>query len=1245
MTMKKKLNLLAYFIVVLITTSCNANHAAGAGNASNNNLTNGDHLVEVVADSALVIDKGVETGQAKFYLENKSNYLVNDISVHSTSANLVINDASECHKALAPHQTCAVIYTAKLAKDKNKDSANVSAIFMADQKYKSDGQVDMLRNPDIGDAQFVVVNTRARKNDDSELIIHGVGSNDNHKYTVSSVTVNGHKISLANNSLKKNGLQSTINGGENLTVLVPTEIVNDSDPYNSQMTMSLEGTIDGAPTNLMQSFLVADAPAGFVYEPTTGYLNPTHNLNIATVGVVPQPYSISYKASIPAGAVTDDTTHIFTATLQPTTSTASNLQCSQLISFVNNSCQVNVTGSGGTSSAVENSNCIESIVIDPRKWGNTTQYLQCQYIPQIQDSNGQIESLNPSGVLTVNLSNMNNPVSAAMLVDNAGYVAAVNPNAGTMNYGGNPALPFTLNGSTIKSPTYRWVQIYNYESVESIQLYYQVPSNTAGQNANLIESPSYVGTVIGSGATACHSGDILAPGSNCYIIMLVSPSDYAGIAGDMVTLQARYTSLTSGRVSYYSTNLYMQYSGLTQYLGNMSTVVGGPNGTAFNESMPELSFMTEAANGNNGGNSIAECGTSSNNNTYQCIAQGSYLNVKLPILNNFLPGQFTYVLANESALTAQGFKITYALANTATPSVAATTWGVGTGGCKIPAYSPSTMACYINVQNTWNPNNNASGNIALNVLGYFANNPNMKLSNNWINFYAVNPTSKVLSMYNTTSDNTTGSDSYWNSGESFNYINNLSSPESFYSASSSNRFSYLFGDNACILDKITGLLWYFKPQANSSLPISTLFSNPGNIICGGYVVATNSGAGTVFGSVYSRIPSLREFTSIFDLSNSSSKLINLPDSISSNVMSKFFGLVTSTPLSTTATARKLIAVVGTPASATDGYSFDWIDGYYGGSQQMSVYCSIKSNCGTAGVTAAANDWSTGKLSPGASSAASNLQYILVAQLNGGETINGQVFQYKNKLLKGVNTQGAASSYQVFNGDEIYQESSLNIGVNWPTSGNGTVSTGQLVPKQYGSGRYVNDATGNCLIDLVSGIMYPKNPIGVVSSATTSTDFSSIYTSYDKAGGANYGYCGMKNWRIINAREFEYSINYLCMGWDVCLTDPSSVSFDNANGMYGNDISMTWVANQGNGTIYGSIKYNTSYRFYPALNTYTNINTTAGTNKTRYIPFNRTGRTANQYFATNLNPINDTALTDGSVFFNLLVAGGAARIQP
>jgi uncharacterized protein YhdP len=118
-----------------------------------------------------------------------------------------------------------------------------------------------------------------------------------------------------------------------------------------------------------------------------------------------------------------------------------------------------------------------------------------------------------------------------------------------------------------------------------------------------------------------------------------------------------------------------------------------------------------------------------------------------------------------------------------------------------------------------------------------------------------------------------------------------------------------------------------------------------------------------------------------------------------------------------------------------------------------------------------------------------------------------------------------------------------------------------------------------------------------------------------------------------------------MGWDVCLTDPSSVSFDNANGMYGNDISMTWVANQGNGTIYGSIKYNTSYRFYPALNTYTNINTTAGTNKTRYIPFNRTGRTANQYFATNLNPINDTALTDGSVFFNLLVAGGAARIQP
>jgi hypothetical protein len=108
--MKRKLNLLAYVIISLIITSCNANHGTGAGSAPDNSLTDGSHLVEIIADSTLIIDKEAQAGQAKFYLENKSEHTINDIAVHTSSANLTINDASDCHRALAPHETCEVSY-------------------------------------------------------------------------------------------------------------------------------------------------------------------------------------------------------------------------------------------------------------------------------------------------------------------------------------------------------------------------------------------------------------------------------------------------------------------------------------------------------------------------------------------------------------------------------------------------------------------------------------------------------------------------------------------------------------------------------------------------------------------------------------------------------------------------------------------------------------------------------------------------------------------------------------------------------------------------------------------------------------------------------------------------------------------------------------------------------------------------------------------------------------------------------
>ena len=74
--MSKKLNLLAY-ILVLLTSGCVSDHATEAIHS----LENGSHLVEVIADSTLIIDKEAQSGQAKFYLENKSDETINNILV------------------------------------------------------------------------------------------------------------------------------------------------------------------------------------------------------------------------------------------------------------------------------------------------------------------------------------------------------------------------------------------------------------------------------------------------------------------------------------------------------------------------------------------------------------------------------------------------------------------------------------------------------------------------------------------------------------------------------------------------------------------------------------------------------------------------------------------------------------------------------------------------------------------------------------------------------------------------------------------------------------------------------------------------------------------------------------------------------------------------------------------------------------------------------------------------------------
>lgn len=1228
--MKKKLNLFVYVIIVLIAGGCNAHHASGSGSssdsASDNDITNGGHLLEVIADSALIIDNDAQTGQAKFYLENKSDQTINDIVVSSSSANIAIKDASNCHKPLASHETCEVSYVGKLPKDKNKDSANISVLFTHEDKYKSNGVIDILRNPDTSTPHFIVINTRARKNSDSELLIHAVGSDIN-KYAINSIKVNGHQIAL-----QKNVSQTTLNGGENLSILVPTDVVNDTDPYTSQMELNLQGAVNNDEVNLMQTFIVGDAASGFIYEPNTGYINPTYNLNIATVGVVPQPHSVSYLASIPAGAVTDNTTHTFTASLQPTTSTASNLQCAQLISFVNNSCQVSVTGSGGTSSEVSNSNCIESIVIDPRKWGNTTQYLQCQYLPQIQDNNGLIENLNPGGVLTVNLSNMNNPVSVAMQADNNGYVSAVNANAGVINYAGKPSLPFTINGSAIKSPTYRWVRVYNYESVESVQIYYQVPSATAGQNASLIESPTAAISQIGSNATACSSGSILSPGSDCYIIMLVSPNGNAGIAGDTVNLQVKYNSLSSGRVSYYNTNLYMQFSGFSQYLGNMTTVVGGPNGVPFNESMPESSFITQAINGSSGGNTAAQCGKyGSSNNTYQCIAQGSYLNIKLPVKSSVLPAPFRYVLGNQAALTAQGFKVTYSISNSARPQDQVT---YTNNGCLIPAFTnDGDWTCYISVQNVWSKNNTARDNIGLNVVGYFDANPSLKIENNWVNFFAINPTSKVLSMYNYTTsqpyagpaDTQAGGDTYWNSGESWGLVWNAANPDS--TSTGTGRFFLYRGDPKCVADKVTGLLWLNQLLVNQASYSSMLRSAP-DISCGGVVVAN---AGLNNGAIArSRLPSLREMSSIIDFryNQTPGTLFGFTNLSPSNYNNLAIQNGTSTGRSSATGLSSVLyyELVADPnnvypnvLSAATVNTFNWNGTAWSNNLGSSLYTTSGFLINLTNIDL--------------------INHVLVATLPTTE------LQPLQPLLKSIDPAVNSVLAGKVNCDAYCQESSGyrantsngGVGITWPTTGNWPNSSTNVVQNIYGKNRYVSDPTGNCMIDLATGLMFQQQyQSNLFGAGVDNADLARRVTLFNKANNAYYGLCGLKNWRGANIHELEATWNYAMDGQMNINLYKNNFS---GSGYKGTDYFNPGSDMGISGLFYAASNfqgggYVTSNTISSALN-----NAVSASNSSRVLTVQEVGGNNRQYFAL------DVMTNSQENYIAIPVAGGAARIQP
>lgn len=1176
-----------------VVTSASLIAGCGSAAGTQNNYQNGNDLVKVISDSALIIDQDDHFGNAKFFIENVSDKTINGIDVFSNTANLNI-DATDCNKDIDPHETCEVSYTGALDAAKFQDSASISAVFArSDIKYKSDGVIDILRNPDSAKANFTIVNSRALRNADAEFNIHANGRLN--RYQINKITVNGHRIKLSDDA------QVKLNGGETLSVLVPADVVNETDPFTSEMKLSIDGIVNSKPLAITQSFMVGVAPTGSIYQPISGYVNPTYSVNISQNGAAQQIYNLNYIESIPAGVVTDNQTHYFAASLMPSPNmtTATAAICANIQAFASgaNQCQVVVNGSGGTSAA-SSTNCSESFTINPTNWPSNISYVQCQYIPVVSDHSGGGYTYPSNGILTINVAKNQNSVSAAIFSDSSQSVATMNVAGLTPpNYANNTSLAFTVNGG---ATAYRWVNIVNYETTESIVVSYNSNSYSAN-NSTLTEVPAMVPSVIGAGKLACTQNITLAPygqpNSSCYTLWAVTTNATAGIAKDMITFTPTFTTTLSGRTSSYTNTLLMQYTNFTVFLANMTTVMGGPNGVPFGESVPETSFVSQAVNGSYGGNSIAQCGTSSNSNTYQCIMQGSYMNVKLPLASSGigLPGDFKYVLANEAALKASGFIITYALANTANPQTAATTWS--TGGCTIPAFSSLTNACYINITNPWSKTNTINSNVSLNVVGYFTSAPNVTITNNWINFYAVKPATKLLPTYQATQES--GDDGYWNGGESYGLNFAIGN------GSDTNRFFYDTTCTApvkCLVDRVTGLEWVVafaaaESQYFTGAGLLDTCNQGGNTSCASLtskayfgaqklingnntyngITATNTvgqGLNSTSQSAYGsyidwRLPNANELFSLFSYASGPESLVFAIPSGANGVSSlgvnnPYYDTTIAANTSTTwyggsgngvqMSYFKFTLNPTSPYKQPNNLSQFWYpltnnqwmySNQFGAviSQPSSNVCpsyallsyygsSSAWNCGGSNLAGSYSTW----LPVRTYTASGFTPLSMLPITNQKSVVNTYSGNNYIAQVMGSGIDGAAwESQAVANGGAVA----------WPKNGNipATDTSGA-------TGRFVVDPTGSCYIDLLTGLFYNKAGLFTLNANSNAVStFKADLANYQNldtnsgttvpeilVGSGSVGapiskhLCGLSNWRAANVNEVMGLWNYYYASW-------------------------------------------------------------------------------------------------------------------
>jgi hypothetical protein len=272
------------------------------------------------------------------------------------------------------------------------------------------------------------------------------------------------------------------------------------------------------------------------------------------------------------------------------------------------------------------------------------------------------------------------------------------------------------------------------------------------------------------------------------------------------------------------------------------------------------------------------------------------------------------------------------------------------------------------------------------------------------------------------------------------------------------------------------------------------------------------------------------------------------------------------------------------------------------------------------------------------SAREYFNYVLVATLPTTE------LQPLQPLLKSIDPLINGALAGKVNCDAYCQESSGfranntngGVGVTWPTRGNWPNEITKVEQNIYGKNRYVSDPTGNCMIDLATGLIFQQRfARSNFKGEDNNTDLAKTVTSLNRVNGAYYGLCGLKNWRGANIREIEATYNYAMDGQiNINLYKNILSSSGYAANSYFNPLTALGV----NGLFYAANNDGGAFTLTNTISSGLN-NTTSSATAKRIIPLQEFGNNSRQYFALS------NTYYGSSTYAYIPVAGGAARIQP